>query len=270
MVRFDSMGSSARPGSLPAVDDHLVREDARAEILRGKLLMCPPASEPHGTRHFTLAYVLGAHVAPGFVGAVDMLTRTDHDSDFAPDASIFPLARDPSTGGRRLEVLAFEIAATQPLPSVTEKARALVQRGVRRVFCLTLKRGRVLEWSAARDAWDLLDREATIEDECLARPLPVAALLDATAADEAVARALVDRRHPVVEALVEANVQEAAAGARRSALLLVLSSRGLVPDPSEARAIEATHDQATLDGWLSRAAVVTSVAELLRAPGSAR
>ncbi|MBK7396693.1 MAG: Uma2 family endonuclease [Myxococcales bacterium] len=260
------MGSSARPGSLPAVDDHLVREDARAEILRGKLLMCPPASEPHGTRHFTLAYVLGAHVAPGFVGAVDMLTRTDHDSDFAPDASIFPLARDPSTGGRRLEVLAFEIAATQPLPSVTEKARALVQRGVRRVFCLTLKRGRVLEWSAARDAWDLLDPQATIEDECLSRPLPVAALLDATAADEAVARALVERRHPVVEA----HIQEAAAAARRSALLLVLASRGLEPDPSEARAIEATHDRAVLDGWLGRAAVVTSVEELLRAPGSAR
>ncbi|MBL8721350.1 MAG: Uma2 family endonuclease [Myxococcales bacterium] len=260
------MGSSARPGSLPAVDDHLVREDARAEILRGKLLMCPPASEPHGTRHFTLAYVLGAHVAPGFVGAVDMLTRTDHDSDFAPDASIFPLARDPATGGRRLEVLAFEIAATQPLPSVTEKARALVERGVRRVFCLTLKRGRVLEWSAARDAWDLLDPQATIEDECLARPLPVAALLDATAADDAVARALVERRHPAVEARIE----EAAAAARRSALLLVLASRGLVPDPGEAQAIEATHDQATLDAWLSRAASVTSVAELLRAPGSAR
>ena len=58
------------------------------EILCGKVLKVPGADPPHATHHARLAYVLSAHVSPGFVAAVDMLTRTSADSDFAPDASV--------------------------------------------------------------------------------------------------------------------------------------------------------------------------------------
>ncbi len=43
-----------------------------------------------------------------------MLMRANRFSDFAPDASVFPEARDTETGGRRLEELVFEIIAANP------------------------------------------------------------------------------------------------------------------------------------------------------------
>ncbi|HEY4121469.1 MAG TPA: Uma2 family endonuclease [Byssovorax sp.] len=126
------------------VDERLVAPEQRMEILRGAVLMTPPADEPHGTSHTNLAYVLRAHVAATHVCAVDMLTRTSKDSDFAPDASIFPLARRPD-GGRQLEEIAFEIVREQWIGVPSEKARELAKRGVRRVFCVVLKKQRVLE-----------------------------------------------------------------------------------------------------------------------------
>lgn len=186
--------SMAEPESpeelLPAVDDRLVMPGARAEIVRGALHMPPPADEPHGTSHFDLTYVLGAHVAEGFRGAVDMLTRTSRDSDFAPDASVFPAEREPRTGGRRLEELAFEIVSEQAIGVPTDKARELARRGVRRIYCVVLKKQRVLEWSRETDGWQMLASDAVIDDRCLARPLPVRALLDAAEADRAVVAAL--------------------------------------------------------------------------------
>src|SRR5262249_42033144 len=148
MVRRTDRPPRATP---PDLDDHIVRPGSRAEILRGKLLMVPGADPPHATRHCDLTYVLRAHIVPGYTPAVDMLTRTAEDSDFAPDASIFPSAPDPVTGRRQLEELAFEIAAEQSIGVPSAKARELVRRGVRRVFCVLVKKGRVLEWSSRTD-----------------------------------------------------------------------------------------------------------------------
>jgi Uma2 family endonuclease len=236
------------PKPPPRVDDHFVVEGARVEVVRGILLMAPPAGEPHATVHLTLAYLLAAHVGEGFVAAVDMLTRTSDDSDFAPDASVYPEARDPRTGGRQLEELAFEIASTQPLDSAGEKARELVRRGVRRVFCIGVKHRRVLEWSRDTDGWSPLLGSTAIDDPCFVRPLPVRALLDAAAADEAVIAALDAREHPAIRA-IEAR-GEARGEAR--AFLKLLAARGLVPNPAEAERIRGA-DVATLDRWFDRA-----------------
>src|SRR5690606_9631235 len=97
-----SLRGRSRP---PAVDDHIVREGSQYEIIGGKLSPVPPADEPHAASNATLAYLLHAHVAEGYLVAVDMLTRTSEESDFASDASVYPAARDPKTGGRQLEEL---------------------------------------------------------------------------------------------------------------------------------------------------------------------
>src|SRR5688572_11201864 len=89
----DTMRFPANNEALPAIDEHIVSADTRAEIIDGRLHFAPPADEPHATAHIDLAYLLRAHVAPGYRGAVDMLTRTSHTSDFAPDASVYPAAR---------------------------------------------------------------------------------------------------------------------------------------------------------------------------------
>lgn len=81
-------GGPAEPLCLPAVHDRLAPPETRAEYLEGLELFAAPAEPPHATLHSTLAYLLEAHAAPGFLVAVDMLTPTDEASDFAPDASV--------------------------------------------------------------------------------------------------------------------------------------------------------------------------------------
>ena len=137
--------TSAEP-EWPDIDDRLVMPDSGIEILDGKVLSVPGADPPHAASHAQLAYLLRAHVADGFVATVEMLTRTSAVSDFAPDASVYPEGPDPRTGGRRLEILAFEVVSKQRLSVPTKKARELSRRGVARVFALVLSRQRALEW----------------------------------------------------------------------------------------------------------------------------
>src|SRR4051812_4453474 len=92
--------------SFPGVDDRLAPPETRVEYLDGIELFAAPAEGPHATMHADLAYVLRAHVAPPYLAAVDLLTRTEEASDFAPDASVF---EEFSNGERKLEEFAFEI-----------------------------------------------------------------------------------------------------------------------------------------------------------------
>ncbi len=257
------MKSSTSSHPPPPVDDHFVREGARVEVVDGQAVMAPPSEEPHANSHFALSYVLGAHVATGFRGAVDMLTRTGDKSDFAPDASIYPAERDPDTGRRELEELAFEVAATQSLEGAASKARELARRGVRRVFCIVIqKHRRVLEWSRETDAWSPLHDAAAIDDRCLVRPLPVRALLDATATDEAVIRALIARGHPTLDELQQTAEARGVLRGKLEALLELLAARALHPKRDELARLEAA-DGPTLTRWTLRLATTPSVAALL-------
>jgi len=86
-----------------------------------------------------------------------MLTRTSETTDLAPDVSVFPRARDPVTGGRQIEQLAFEVVSTESLGHAGRKAAKLLARGVRRVFAIDVERTRALEWSASLGTWSMLD-----------------------------------------------------------------------------------------------------------------
>ncbi len=279
---------------LPRIDDRLAPPETRVEYLHGGELYAAPADPPHATEHCELSYVLRAHIADGYRGAVDMLTRTGPGTDIAPDASVFASAPDPATGGRQLEEIAFEVTSMQALSVPTEKARELIQRGVRRVFCILVKQHRVLEWSRRTDGWATLPKNATIEDRCLVRPLPVIALLDASAADSATAAALLDKQVPAIKrALQESRAKGRTAGKRegkkegkkegqkegrkegkkegRSAgrsealaasVITVLEARGLRVSAAVRRRITSTTDVATLDRWLRQAVIVVSADEI--------
>lgn len=225
-----------------------------------------PAKPPHARQHLQLGYVLGAHVAEGWLGAVEMLTRTGHDTDFAPDASVYPAAPDPKTGERQIEHLAFEICSQQNLSTPTGKARDLVGRGVRRVFCIVVggtrrrpsQKTRLLEWSRETDGWSPVAKDAFIEDPCLSSPLPVRALLDATQSDDAVARALRERGNPIFEE--ERAKGEVEASAR--ILLAILETRGLDVSRKARRKILECNDVARLERWVQRALDVETVDDL--------
>lgn len=259
----------------PRVDDRLAPPETRIEYLHGVELYASPADEPHATRHSLVDRVVGSYVAPGYVPAVDMLTRTDASSDFAPDFSIFPAEPDPATGGRKLEEIAFEIASEQSLTVPTRKARELVRRGVRRVLCLLVKQRRVLEWSREEDGWRTLPGDAVLEDPCLVRPLPVGALLDAAQADDAIGRALLEKRPPSIARALETERsrgqqeghkeghKEGHLTAARDGLRRVLQRRGLTLTPAESARIEACDDLATLVRWLEQAVDAASVEQAL-------
>lgn len=200
-----------------------------------------------------------------------MLTRTSRIDDIAPDVSVYPIARDPRTGGRQLEELAFDVASTESLGHAGARAAKLIARGVRRVFVIDVERRRVLEWSSTLDAWSMLARSSTIADRVLATPIPVEALLDAAAADAAVARAYRLQRHPEFlaereEGHAEGREQGRAEGqvaGSAKAVLTVLSSRGLQPTDEERRQILAESDASRVDRWLAAVASCASVADLL-------
>jgi hypothetical protein len=199
-----SGGALRLPGraELPPIDEHVVRPETREEMVRGRRVIAMPSLPPHGDQHFRLDYILGAYLAPGYVGSTDLLTRQAEHSNFATDTCIRKAGTDPRTSGRYLEELAFEVVHEQSMRDITERAEDLTARGVRRFFAIFVKKGEVREWAAGERAWKTLGPEATIRDACLCRPISGAALLEA-AADDAVARALVDKNNPVIARLRE-------------------------------------------------------------------
>ena len=211
-MSFDA--SRARP-ALPDIDDRLAPPETCYEVHDGELVCVPPADPPHATRHSKISALVEAHAGLEFEVASDMLTRLTDVDDKAPDVSVFPLAPDPQTGRRQIEQLAFEVVSTESIGRAGIKAGQLVARGVRRVFAVDVERSRALEWSAALGAWSVLDPDGHIEDPALGAPLPIGDLVHAAKADDSMARALIAKRNPVIEA-VRAQDRAKKAGRRAS------------------------------------------------------
>jgi Uma2 family endonuclease len=285
--RAPSGAAGARPAKrrvgLPDVDERLVMPETRFEVLDGKVEFVAPSDEPHGSRHSKISALLEAYAASGYDVASDMLTRTSAKNDLAPDASVFPSARDPGTGGRQLEELAFEVLSTERVGHAAKKARALTERGVRRVFAIDVERKRALVWSATTNTWQMLPLDSAIDDQALALPLPLRALVEAISCDDAVAQALLAKKNPVIATAlaraerkgkaegrragkVEGRREGERAGAIKGAiktLLAVLAARGLDVRKKHEKQIRSTADEAVLAAWIVRAVNCASVDELL-------
>ena len=220
----------------------------------------------HATQHGDLQYVLRAHVAPGYRGAVDLLTRQGETSDFASDACIYKEGVDPSTGTRYLEEMAFEVVSEQSPRDVTEKAVEMHRRGVRRIFAVFVKGPRVSEWSPESRSWRPLEAGSWIEDRCLVAPLAVAALLDTTLADNAVAEALIAKGNPSLlkrEAAAQARGKaEGRAEVMAESILKVLEARGVAVSQAQRDTILHCSDVDRLDRWWRRVSMASSAEEL--------
>ena len=166
------VSSSRAPSRLPPVDAHIVAEGSGYEIIDGRLVAVPPAHEPHGERHSKLNALLEAFVGDAHNVACDMLTRVSEASDIAPDASVYPIARDPETGRRQLEVLAFQVVATETLARAAEKAALLAGRGVRRVFAVDVERPRASRGRARPAAGRCCRTQARSRTKCSSRRCP--------------------------------------------------------------------------------------------------
>ena len=266
-------------GSFPGVEDHLVEaEVTRDEVIGGRRVVASPAQPPHANQHVELDYLIRAYVIPGYRAAVDLLTRHDEESDFATDTCMYKDGVDPATGVRHLEELAFEVVSEQDEKDVTEKARRMHRRGVRRIFTVWVKSQRVCEWSAESRSWRVLDRGSWIEDPCLVAPLSVAALLDAAAADDAVVAALAAKDNPALrqreaaavargrsEGFAEGKVEGKAEGKAES-ILTILEARGISVSLAQRQEILSCQDGDRLGLWLRRAAIASSAGEVTSEP----
>jgi hypothetical protein len=252
------------------LDDHLVEPETRWEVIDGARVQTPSAQPPQADRHFTMNYVVGAHLAPGYLGASDLLTRWSSDNDYATDTSVRRAGIDEATGERYLEEMVFDVVDAQQREDLEKRARLLSRRGVRRIFAVFVKedgikgttQGTVEEWSHEAEAWQVLSPTAVIEDPCLTVPLPVRALLDPGAAEEAVVRCLIARKHPVFEEYFQARRIEGFCEGRRWALHEVLAVRGLDLDAQRRARIQACADPEMLTEWLCRALTATNAAEI--------
>jgi hypothetical protein len=197
-----------RHAEFPAVDDRArgVEPETGTEMIDGAIRRVLPADPPHADEQCNIAYVIRPDVAPGYTASTELLTRVDIGADFATDACIRKLGHDPETGSRYLEELSFEVKHTQGDADIMNRARKLIHRGVRRVFAIHVREdqdgllhaGPVKEWLAGEDRWLELSPDAEIVDRCLMQPIKVQALLDATEADNQVARVLVAKDNPVI------------------------------------------------------------------------
>jgi len=256
----------------PRLDEHLVvPEVTRDEVIKGRRVVALPADAPHGDQHFRLDYVVGAHVAPGYEGSTELLTRVGKHSDFASDACIRKAGYDPAAGSRYLEEVAFEVVSTQSEGDVTEKAEEMHERGVRRIFAIFVKGPRrVCEWSPKSRRWTPLDAGARIEDPCLVTPLAASALLDAALADNAVVEALIAKNNPVyLERVAAAKADGKAEGraegkaeSTADAILKVLEARGVAVSQAQREEILRCSDLARSSRWLVRASLAASAEEV--------
>ena len=96
-------------------------------------------------------------------------------------------------------------------------------------------------------------------------------MLHAARADDEIARALVVRHNPVIEAVrAEDRAAAKAEGkieGKAEAVLVVLAARGVAVGDAERVRILSEQDPAQLDRWLAKAAICTRVAELFPTVG---
>lgn len=260
----------------PGLDDHLVApEVSRDEVIKGRRVVAHPALEAHGDKHGELDFVVRGLVAPGYQMSTDLLTRMGSQSDFASDTSIRKKGKDPATGSRYLEEIAFEVVSTQSAVDVTEKAEEMHKRGVRRIFAIFVKGPqRVCEWSPRDRRWMHLDADTLIEAPCLITPLSVSALLNAALADSAVVKAMKAKGNPDIlemETAARASGREEGRAEGEAigmvkAILKILEARGIAVSPAQREEIGRCSDLARLSRWVVRASLAASADEVATEP----
>jgi hypothetical protein len=255
----------------PDPEDHLVEPGTRWEVFEGERVYVSPSRPGHGDAHPRLDKVIDHHVAPGYRASTDLITRRDRDNDFATDTSVRRTGVNPATGRRYLEEISFEIFFQQSREYTRTRARTVVNSGVRRMFGIFARERwpgsdeagevdyTVAEWSPERDDWVVLTPSDVIADPALSLPIPVEALIDAAASDNAAARALLAKNNAVLQEH-DAKVQLATT---RRHIFQILEHRKIALDATQRARIEACDDLATLERWHLRATEARDAGELL-------
>jgi hypothetical protein len=255
----------------PRVSDYVVETETDFELFQGQIREVTHAGPLHGEQISQVNFVLTAYVAPGHGVDLFLLTRQDADNNFASDVSIRKDDIDPATDDRSLEELAFEIKSTLAPDELEQRARIMARCGVRRVFAIPVTghpagidsvAGPLAEWMPGEERWRTYRDDEVIADPCLFKPVPVRALLDAVEADNAVAKALLDKGNRVLIQYGDKRYRAGEENAAREYIHMFLHARGVVMDAATHARIAACRDLAVLKRWVMRAAQVTRASDL--------
>lgn len=207
-------GANSKPTPQPAplplsLDDHIVpSEDGPYEMIRGEKVLVMPSKPEHADAQVRVAVAMDLYLHDDYVAAVEMLTRVDEGSDFATDVSVRKKGIDPRTGDRYLEELSIEVVNEQAPKLVQVKAHDLVRRGVRRVFAIFVKTGKISEWSQNLERFVPMNDDGTFDDPVLVRPMVVRALVDRTLAHVELVRTLEKQKHPEIQRIRQAGLDD--------------------------------------------------------------
>ncbi len=267
-------GSSLPPEMrMPGVDDRLAIPEAGEEYLDGVCYQVMAGEPEHADPQCQLSYVVRACVASGWIASTELLTRSDAGNDFATDVCVRRAGTDPKTGQRYLEALSFEVANTQTLSDLEERAKKLVARGVRRLFAVMVEDKEIREWQPS--GWRVRSKRGEIRDRVFKKPLRIRAILDAAEADRLVAEALWAKREPFLvgiankertEGHAEGRAEghaEGRAEALAEAILRAFKRHGLAVPARERRALFACHDAELLMRWLDKVWAADTATEVL-------
>ncbi len=246
----------------PHVDEYTIEPNTYTERWEGQIVHVMPSNPPHAIRNADLPGVLKNALSPGYIGAVDMLTRVEERTEIAPDYCIFRAAKTPD-GHYEICDIAFEVLDTQTRANVLKRAKKFVARGCRRVFLVDVNSSTVAEYDSTRDAWDNLANDHVIHDPVFATGIAVFQLFEAGSAIAVALAAAAARKDPEFVALTaqlrEEGARMAALQTTRTILLQVLHSKfAYASDP---RVTDCT-DLQQLNAWLARALSASTMDEV--------
>lgn len=236
-----------------------IREGDPYELSHGHAIRCMTAGGRHGRAHSAGDRVLATDPAVGGEVGVDVgITWGDERNLRAPDLSVGAVEATPGWQ-RTFPPLAVEYAdAGQDEAELQQKIAELLGGGTRAIWVVRLAGPLRVEVYARDQAVQIFGAEDSLTAPgILKNPVPVRALVDASAANAATLRNLLQVHG--YESVEDIETRKHSEGGI-DALLTVLAARGLVPGDEQIAAIRACRDPAVLQRWLARAAVATSLA----------
>jgi Uma2 family endonuclease len=245
-----------------------IREGDYRELRDGHAIVCQPAGKRHSDSNHVGARVLATDPAvreKDLVVGIDAGIAFNHGRNLrAPDISVGLEDREPGWA-HTLPPLAVEYAdRSTDEADLTAKIGELLGAGTRLVWVVRLVGPLRVEVHAVGEPTRVVDGDGVLTAPGVLRnPVPVRALVDASAADTATLRNLLQLQgyadlDDFRDKIRDVALCEATAGA----LVTFLTDRGLPMTADEAAAISGCTDHATLQRWLHRAVRVTAVADL--------
>jgi hypothetical protein len=114
--------------------------------------------------------------------------------------------------------------------------------------------------------WRELEATGHIADPALAVALPIEAMIHAVRTDDAVARALILRRNPVIEAVRAEGRAAGRAEGLAAGLIAIVAMRGLALDDATLGRVHGERDLARLERWIARAMAGATLIEVFAEP----